>query len=309
MSSRIQTSAATAIVSPPASTRIALVALFAGSLALASSPIFVRLSETGPSATGFYRLLIGGLAMWSLGSLWLQPDEQRSGRFTRRDWGLLALAGLLFAADLVAWHQSILLTTVANATFLGNLAAVVVAAGSVLILRQRVGWRFLIALAVTIAGAAVLMGFSFRVNPAHLAGDALALLAALFYGAFFLVVASLRRAMQTRSVMLWYSLIGAAAILPYAMLAGERVLPASAEGWLWLLGIGLISQFAGQGLITYALAHLSAHFTSLGTFVQPVATAVLAWLLFAEAMGALQIAGCAIVLAGIWLAHRAGRVR
>jgi drug/metabolite transporter (DMT)-like permease len=269
----------------------------------------VRLSETGPSATGFYRLLIGGMAIWTLGGLWPQPaKEHRRTRFTPRDWGLLVLAGLFFAADLIVWHRSLLLTTVANATFLGNLAAVVVVAGAAIIFRQRIGWRFLFALAVTLTGAGVLMGFSFQVNPAHLVGDALALLAAFFYGAFFLVVARLRRNLPTRAIMIWYSLIGAAAILPVAILDRERLLPFSALGWLWLFGIGLLSQFGGQGLITYALAHLSAHFSSVATFVQPVATAVLAWVLFGEALGPVQIAGCAIVLAGIWLAHRASRV-
>ena len=42
--------------------RWALAALIVGALAIAFSPIFVRLSEVGPTATGFYRTMLEALA-------------------------------------------------------------------------------------------------------------------------------------------------------------------------------------------------------------------------------------------------------
>ncbi len=305
----------TSAAAPPArpataAARLGLIALFLGAFALASSPIFVRLSETGPSATGFYRLFIGGLALWSFA--WLWPVERNRAplmKLERRDVLWLIAAGVVFAADLITWHRSILLTTVANATFLGNLATVIVAIGGALFLKQRLGLLFAAGLVTTIAGAAILMGFSFEIGSERLAGDGLALAAAWFYGAYFLIVAHLRQRLATHLVMFWVSLIGALAILPAVLVSGERFVPLTAEGWLWLLGIGLVSQVAGQGLITYAFAHLSAGFTAVGTYVQPVATAGLAWILFGESLTTQQIAGCAIVMSGIWLAHRGTRSR
>ena len=43
--------------------RIALIALFVGAVAIAFAPIFVRLSEVGPSATAFYRFAFACLPM------------------------------------------------------------------------------------------------------------------------------------------------------------------------------------------------------------------------------------------------------
>ena len=60
----------------------------------------------------------------------------------------------------------------------------------------------------------------------------------------------------------------------------------------------------GQSLIAYALAHLPAAFSSLSLLVQPVAAAVLAWLILAEPIGPWQAAGGAIVLVGIAIARR-----
>jgi len=52
------------------------------------------------------------------------------------------------------------------------------------------------------------------------------------------------------------------------------------------------------------VAHLSASFSSVSLLVQPVAAAALAWLLFGEALAALQWWGGAAVLLGITLARR-----
>ena len=46
--------------------RWALLALFAGAVTIGFSGIFVRWSETGPIATGVYRMGIAGLALWLL---------------------------------------------------------------------------------------------------------------------------------------------------------------------------------------------------------------------------------------------------
>jgi drug/metabolite transporter (DMT)-like permease len=74
-----------------------------------------------------------------------------------------------------------------------------------------------------------------------------------------------------------------------------------------LLGLAWITHAGGQGLITYALAHLPAAFSSVGLLLQPVLAAAFAWALLAEPLGALQFAGGAVVLAGIYLAHRGAK--
>jgi drug/metabolite transporter (DMT)-like permease len=42
----------------------------------------------------------------------------------------------------------------------------------------------------------------------------------------------------------------------------------------------------------------------VGLLLQPVIAALFAWLILAEPLGALQIAGGLVVLAGIYLAHK-----
>lgn len=75
-----------------------------------------------------------------------------------------------------------------------------------------------------------------------------------------------------------------------------------------LVGLAWISHAAGQGLIAYALAHLPAAFSSVSLLFQPVMAALFAWILLSESLSPLQIAGAAVVLAGIYLARRGSRL-
>ena len=46
--------------------RIAILALFVGAVTIAFAPILVRLSELGPSATGFHRFLLAIPLYWAI---------------------------------------------------------------------------------------------------------------------------------------------------------------------------------------------------------------------------------------------------
>jgi drug/metabolite transporter (DMT)-like permease len=306
------TTTASASLSPsvaraPGAERWALIALFAGAVTIGFSGIFVRWSETGAIATGVYRMGIAGAVLWMLPFLVPAARPLTAAKVTRRERLWLVAGGLLFAADIAAWHPALLLTTISNATFIGNISTIFVALGAWLIFKRRIGGLFILGMAVTMAGAALLMGVSLGLGAERLLGDALSMLAAVFYGGYFLVVAHLRARLPTFTIMTWTSLVAAAGLLPLAILQGEALLPATLLGWAPLLGISLLVHLAGQGAIAYAFAHLSPQFTALGTFIQPVAAAVLAWLLLGEHLGAAEIAGSAVILLGIWIAHKGSR--
>ena len=76
-----------------------------------------------------------------------------------------------------------------------------------------------------------------------------------------------------------------------------------AHGWLLALALG--SQVVGWLLIGAALPRLPALETSVILLLQPMLTILWAWLLFTEAVSALQGLGMALVLGGVgWLSLR-----
>jgi drug/metabolite transporter (DMT)-like permease len=286
--------------------RLAVAALLAGATAIATAPLFVKVSEAGPIATGFWRAALAApvLAAWAAaarrgGNAALAPAERR----------LAAAAGLAFAGDLAVWHWAIVLTSVANATLLANLAPIFVTLAVWWLYGRRPGALFLAGMATALAGVAALAGGDLGLGSRALLGDLLGVVTAMFYAAYQLVVSRLRSSAPTAAIMARSTFVTALALLPLALLSGERIFPQTVEGWAMLAGLALIAQAAGQSLIAYAMAHLPATFSSVGLLAQPVMAAFFAWVLLGERLGAPGFVGAALVLVGIRLVQRAELAR
>jgi drug/metabolite transporter (DMT)-like permease len=283
------------------STRIALSALFCGAVGIGFAPICVRLSELGPSATAFWRLALSLPPLW----LWLAIERQATGTPRRpscvTDYRRLAVAGL------AVWHWSITLTSVANATLLANATPIFVTLAAWLWFGQRFTPTFILGMAAAMAGATILAGASLRLSLQHLLGDALGLLTAIFYAGYILAVKELRDDFSTATIMTRSGVVSAVALLPITLLSGEGLIAFTTRGWTVLVGLALVSHIGGQGLITYALAHLPAAFSSVGLLLQPAVAAMLAWIILDEPIGPWQALGGAIVLGGVVVARQGSR--
>ena len=298
----MQPSAAPAKLFSPS---IAFAALMLGATCIALSPIFVRVSEAGPTPTAFWRVALAVPALWLV--LFSGRREARAAPVAGL-WPLLLAAGFAFAGDLAFWHTSIKLTSVANSTLLANLASIFVTLAAWLIWRQRPSRLFLLGLSSALAGVAILVRASLAASATGLAGDTLGVVTAVFYAWYLLAVKGLRdRGASTLRLMAITSSVTAVILLPVALASGEQFLPHSGAGWLKLVGLALVSHAAGQGLIAYALASLPAAFSSVSLLFQPVMAAAFAWTLLGEQLAPLQVAGGLVVLAGIYLARRGSR--
>lgn len=280
-----------------------------GAVCIALSPIFVRVSETGPTATAFWRVALAVPILWFLYAVWGRKShgDAASARPAVSKW-LLFLAALAFAGDLGFWHLSVKLTSVANSTLLANLAAIFVTLAVWLLFGQIPSRVFVVGLATALVGVGLLVSTSVAFSSTALAGDALGVLTAMFYAWYLLTVKRLRdNGEGTLHLMAVTTTITALILLPFALISGEQMLPDTGAGWLKLVGIALISHAGGQGLIAYSLAKLPAAFSSVSLLLQPVMAGVFAWILLAEPLVPLQIAGGLVVLAGIYLARKGSR--
>ena len=262
-------------------------------------PIFVRLSETGPTATAFYRLLFALPCLW----LWMGIEQARHPALVRpsngADFAWLGAAGLLFTADLSIWHWSLQFTSVTDSTLITNIAPLFVTLGAWLFLGERITARFLIGMGVAIAGGILLAGASYSVSSRHLLGDGLSLLAALFYAGYLLLLKRLRRSFSTPVIMAWAGLASGVGFGVVAWLSGDRMHADTAQGWWVLVGLALVSHVGGQTLIAFGFGHLPASFSSVSLLWQPVVAAVAAWLVLGEPVRWVQAIGAVVELLGI----------
>ncbi|MBS0365961.1 MAG: DMT family transporter [Proteobacteria bacterium] len=297
----------------------ALLALFAGALAIGSSGIFVRLSQTGPTATAFWRglLALPVLALWALLELRARRRAAAaaiaSGQgapaaplAARRRCGFEPLffwGGVFFAGDLALWHTSLLLTSIATSTLEANCAPVFVTLLAWMLWGERPRPAFLLALVLASGGMFMILLPKLGGGAHALLGDLLGLGTACFYAAYILVVVRLRSRHGAGVVMFATTAVFTVLLLPLALL--QKFLPDTAGGWWLLIGCALLSQALGQGLIAWALAHLPPAFGAVGLYVQVLAAALYAWLILDESLTPAQLAGGMVVLVAIALARRA----
>jgi drug/metabolite transporter (DMT)-like permease len=294
------------------SQRLALPLLIIGAMLVSASGIYAKLSEVGPTTTGFYRMFLS-LPVYAVVLLiqdqqWLGPSKSIAPGISKRAWGALWLSGFFLALDLIAWHWAMHYISAAIATLLACTAPVWVALMGFLFMHERFSIRFLLGLAVAMAGVALLvLGGSQVLHIADGIGVVCALLAALCYSFYIYGVKIARETLRVSQLMFWNAVIASAVLLPVAICTEGKLMPGSLAGWATVLGLAITSQAIGQGLIGWSLAHLSASFSSLTLLLTPVGTAFLGRIILGETLTALQIGGGTAVLIGIALAKPRNR--
>ena len=212
--------------------------------------------------------------------------------------GAILLAALFFAADLAAWHAGILLTKLGNATLFGNISSFLFAAWGLWLVRKWPSWIQATALALAAIGCGLLMVGSAILSTAHLRGDLLAAFAGLLYTGYLIFVERTRTELAPLPLLFFASLFGAAMLLPAAVIAGERIIPAD---WSALFALALCSQVIGQGLLVYALGHIPPLVVGIAMLTQPALSALLGWLYYRESLTLLDWVGAVLIVAALIL--------
>lgn len=279
------------------STALPFVALILGNVALAFGPWFVRAADVGPVAAGFWRLALGVPFLFAI----VLASEGNPLRRARGLGWTLAIAGVVFAGDLASWHLGILQTTLANATLFGNSAILMFPIWGFLVARAWPTRQQGVALLLAAAGAGLLLGRSYSLSPEHLIGDLLCLLAGTLYTVYFILMGRAREAMSPMASLAWVSLAGALPLLGFAWVLGETIWP---QQWGVLIGLALASQVVGQGLMIYALGHLSPLVVGIALLSQPVIAGTVGWIVYDERLGLPDFVGAVLVAIALVLVRR-----
>ena len=270
----------------------------AGALTIAFSGLLVRLAEVSPTTAAFFRCLYALPALALLA--WL--ERRRLGPRPPRRLAIWA-AGLLFAADLIFWHYAIADVGAGLATVLGNLQVVLVAFVAWAVLSERPEARVIAAVPVVLCGVVLISGVledgAYGADPAR--GVLFGVLTSLAYAGFILLLRSANVGRPAGPLFEATAVSAAACLVAGELIGTLDLLPGwPAQGWLVLLALS--SQVLGWMLISVSLPRLPAALASVLLLAQPVAAVLLAAVLLGEDPSPVQIAGVAVVLAGIAVA-------
>lgn len=269
-----------------------------GACCLMASGILVRLADVEPATAAVFRCTyaLPALAILAAG------ERRRYGPRPAHARRLALIAGVCFTADLVLWHHAIAAVGAGLATVLGNLQVVVVAFVAWMVLGEQPARRLLLAVPVVLVGVVLLSGVigsgAYGADPAL--GVVFGVGTSLAYAGFILLLrqgnADLRRPAGPLLDATVVAAVAAALIGPLS--GGVDLIPSwPAHGWLALLA--LTSQTIGWLVLSVSLPRLPAALSSLLLLVQPVGALWLSALLLGESPSAVQLAGVAVILAGV----------
>ena len=140
---------------------LAFVALLAGNISIAFGPLLVRFADSGPIATGFWRLALATPFLLAVGYRF----GFRMSTVSRSSLWLIIVAGVFFGVDIVLWHIGIFQTKMANATIFANCASLLLVVYGVIGARKMPSRWEGTAILFAFLGAALLMGQSLELSP------------------------------------------------------------------------------------------------------------------------------------------------
>ena len=210
--------------------------------------------------------------------------------------------GLFLAIDLVLWNHTIADVGAGIATLLGNLQVLFVALAAWVLLHERPGRRFLVALPVVMVGVVLVSGLAGAgagdIHP--LAGIIFGIGTSLSYAAFLLILRQTSAGTpHIAGPLAEVTTVAALGSLLLGLAFGGLQLDVPWSSLRWLLLVSVTSQTVGWLLITASLPRLPAAMSSLLLLLQPAAALVLADVVLGERPALVQVAGAALVCLGV----------
>lgn len=293
----------------------ALIILIIGAIAMAISPVFIRIAsrEISPFAAAFWRVFLAlpFLFFWMLAEHMHYNKSDKNVKlsvfFRFRFYSILA--GIAFAGDLFFWHLAVMKTSIANATFLATMTPVFIIFLNWLFYNVFPQMRSVCGVLICLVGGGVLAGGSLSImsNSSSLQGDGFALITALFFSLYFMAVQKERRNCKAAFITFQLSCVTALCLLFVALfhtiLYKQAFFPSTWEGISALFGMAVISQVCGQGLLAVSLGRLPAVFSSLVIFIEALSAAFFGWIFMGEVISYVQYYGGLLILIGIWIAR------
>jgi drug/metabolite transporter (DMT)-like permease len=270
------------------------------------SSAFVAIRHLGhdvtPGALSLGRLLVASLALTVL------LLRSRRARLTRDEILLLLLCGVAwFGVYNIALNDSERRIDAATAAMLVQVGPIVVALLAALFLGERLTGWLLAGIAIAFGGVVVIGSAMSGEGGSDVSGVLLALLAAVTYAIGVVSQKVLLRRLSGIEVVCYACWIGVVVCLPWSGDLVDLVRHGDRADLGWIGYLGVFPTALAFSLWAFALRHTDAGKQAITTFLVPLITAVMAWVLLDEAPPALAFAGGALCIVGVLLTRRKSR--
>lgn len=300
--------------------RIRLVlALLTAITAVSTASIMIRFAQADAPS-----LVIAALrltcATLLLAPLALTRHRAELQKFNRAELTLGAIAGMFLALHFASWISSLEFTTVASSVMFVSTGPLWVALLSPLLLNERLQRVAVIGLTIAILGG-ILIGVADAcggegglrcqdltevMGERATWGNFLALIGAWTVSGYLIIGRKLRTKISLVPYIFLVYGMAAVVLVLLMFVAGQSPLgyPARTYGWIFLLAV--FPQLIGHSTYNWALQHIPATLVAIVTLIEPIGSALLAYLILQEVPSTGVLLGGLLILAGVYLASRPG---
>lgn len=281
--------------------------LAAGVLVVSTASILIRYAhQEGASSTAIAALRLAFATALLTPYAW--PRARREIAAADRNAVLLAVgSGLVLAVHFATWISSLEYTSVAASAVLVTTNPIWVGLAAWLWMREPPGRRAVLGIGLGMAGGLVVFladAGGTSSSPNAMLGNLLALVGALAASAYLLIGRRVRNHLSL-TAYIWIAYGSSAlALLAFAVATRQPLAGLSWVAYALLLALAAGPQLLGHTTFNWAVRRLPAPVVAMAILGEPVGAAVLAWLLFGESASPAQLAGFALLLAGIYISAR-----
>jgi drug/metabolite transporter (DMT)-like permease len=269
---------------------------------------FVAIRHLGgsvsPGALSLGRLLVASLVLGVM--VWRRPRRWP----TKRDLPLLLACGVLwFGVYNVALNAAEQRIDAGTAAMLVQIGPIIVAILAAVFLGEPLTRWLVVGAVVGFAGVVVIGLGSSGHTTGDLGGVALAVVAAVTYGAGVVTQKPLLSRLPTLEVTFLACVIGAVVCLPWTGDLVSTVRTATPQTLLLVAYLGVFPTAIAFSTWGWALARSNAGSLALTTFLVPVIATVMGWLFLGELPPAAAYLGGVLCVVGVLITRRKPRVR
>ena len=260
-------------------------------VAFSLSSTLVKRAESPGVLVAFWRMVTVSV-VWNL--VLLTTGRRITMANVRQVW----LPGVFFGLNLAVFFAGATHNSVANAALIGSLAPFLIVPVGAWLFREYINPRALVFAIIAFGGVALVLFNAPRNGDASLQGNVFGFVAMLLLVAYVASTKHYRRDMDVTTFMATICPIATVAVLPLAIAHGG-VFGMSATGWTYMLILTFTSGVAAQGLLVFAQKSIQIGTIAIAQVAQPALAVVWSFLILGEVVNQRQIAGIAVVVAGL----------
>lgn len=257
-----------------------------------TSLVIRYLNAVPPIVIAFWRMFTAGSILWGY------SVYQPAGKLNKKNRLKILLAGIFLGGHFACFFAAVSLTTIANATLLGNVAPVF----TVLFERlQGKPWNSSITmgLILSLCGALIIQGFNFN-DHGNTTGNGLALLSSFFMALAWMLAKKIRKNTSTVIYSRHLFIIASVVILFIVVAMGDSIFDFNRSHTPWFLFLGLVPSILGHNLLNYSVRFISSTAVASVVLGEPLLASFFGFLLFQEHIPTTSLIGGPVTLIGLY---------